>query len=74
MRLKSVEMIETEQEIEQNKHWQEFRERTAITAMQAYICVPKVHGVNPNPSREEIVEHSLAIVDNLIKQLKNKAI
>ena len=74
MRPKSVEMIETEQEIEQNKHWQDIRERAAIAAMQAYICAPIIPGVDPNPSKEEIVEHSLALADELVKQLKNKAI
>lgn len=74
MRLKSVEMIETEQEIEQNKHWQDVRERTAIAAMHGYLTAPIVEGINPNPSKEEIVEHSLALADELVKQLKNKAI
>lgn len=72
MRPKSVETIETEYENKQNKYWQKFRERAAIAAMQAYICAPIVEGCNPNPSREEIVEHSLALADELIKQLKNK--
>lgn len=74
MRPKSVEMIETEQENEQNAHWQEIRERAAIAAMHGYLTAPIVEGINPNPSKEEIVEHSLALADDLIKQLKNKAI
>lgn len=74
MRPKSVEMIETEQEIEQNAHWQEIRERAAIAAMHGYLTAPIVEGINPNPSREEIVEHSIALADELIKQLKNKTI
>lgn len=73
-RPKSVEMIETEQKIEQDAHWQEIRERAAIAAMHGYLISPIVEGINPNPSREEIVEHSLAIADELVKQLKNKAI
>lgn len=74
MRPKSVEMIETEQEIEQNAHWQEIRERAAIAAMHGYLTTPIVEGINPNPSKEEIVEHSIALADELIKQLKNKTI
>lgn len=74
MRPKTVEMIKTEQEIEQNAHWQEIRERAAIAAMQAYICAPIIPGVDPNPSKEEIVEHSLALANELVKQLKNKVI
>lgn len=73
-RPKSVEMIETEQKIEQDAHWQEIRERAAIATMHGYLISPIVEGINPNPSREEIVEHSLAIADELVKQLKNKAI
>lgn len=74
MRPKTVEIIKTEQEIEQNAHWQEIRERAAIAAMHGYLTAPIVEGCNPNPSREEIVEHSIALADELIKQLKNKAI
>lgn len=72
MEPKSVETIEIEQEIEQNKHWQEFREHAAIAAIHGYLTAPIVEGINPNPSKEEIVEHSLALADELIKQLKNK--
>lgn len=74
MRPKSVEMIETEQEIEQNAHWQDVRERAAIAAMHGYLTAPVIEGVAPNPSKEEIVEHSIALADELIKQLKNKTI
>jgi len=61
-------------DITQDAHWQEIRERAAIAAIQGILSAPVIEGVDPNPPREKIVELSLAIADELIKQLKDKVI
>lgn len=55
-------------------HLQEVRERAAIAAIQGILSSPVIDSVNPNPSKKEIVEYSLALADELIKQLKTKTL
>ena len=67
-------MMETSNKIntqdEDVAHWQEVRERAAIAAMQGILSAPVNEYVNPNPSKEQIIESSIALADELIKSLK----
>ena len=56
----------------EDKHWQDVRERAAIAAMQSLLCAPIKEGFDPNPSKEQIIEYSIALADELVKQLKKE--
>lgn len=56
----------------EEKHWQEVRERAAIAAMQGLLCAPIKESFDPNPPKEQIVEYSIALADELVKQLKKR--
>lgn len=54
----------------EDKHWQDVRERAAIAAMQGILCAPIKEGADPYPSKEQIVEYTIELADELVKQLK----
>ena len=66
------EDIELIQEQSVDEHWQDVRERAAITAMQGILCTPIVDGIDPNPSKEHIAELAVAQANALIEELKRK--
>ena len=66
------EDIEFIQEHTVDEHWQDVRERAAITAMQGILCTPIVDGIDPNPSKEHIAELVVAQANALIEELKIK--
>lgn len=49
---------------------EEFRYWYAGLAMQGILASPVVEGVDPNPSVEEIVRHSVTLADALIDELE----
>lgn len=55
-----------------NDHWQDVRERAAITAMQGILSSPIIPGVNPNPSKREIADLAVLLADELVKRLKGE--
>ena len=64
--------IELIQEVTEDEHWQDVRERATIAAMQGILCAPIVEGIDPNPSKEHIAELAVAQADALIEELKKK--
>lgn len=51
---------------------EEFRYWYAGLAMQGILASPVVEGVDPNPSVEEVVRHSVTLADALIAELDKR--
>lgn len=51
---------------------EEFRYIYAGLAMLGILASPVVEGVDPNPSVEEVVRHSVVLADALIDELEKK--
>lgn len=65
---KSVIVHHVYNQVDGEKHWQDVRERAAITAMQGTITILGSGGRNP----KEIAEFAIACADELVKQLKGE--
>lgn len=59
--------LKTFDQTDEEKHWQEVRERAAIAAMQEILSDPSRAG-----SAEEYAEAAISYADALIEELKNK--
>ena len=64
--------LKTYEQINEETHWQDVRERAAIAAMQGILCSPIVEGVCPNPSQKHIAELAVMQANLLIELLKKK--
>lgn len=63
-----AEDIELIQEVSEDEHWQDVRERAAIAAMQGILANSNLVN-NPTINIEEV---SVAYADELVKQLKGE--
>lgn len=52
--------------------WEQVRINAAIAAMQGLLASPIIPGVDPNPSKKEIADLAVLLVDELIKRLKGE--
>lgn len=60
--------LKTYDQVDEEKHWQEVRERAAIAAMQAMLSNYKI-----TPDLLEIIpENAIVFADALVKQLKGE--
>ena len=65
----STELIKLSNQINEEKHWQEVRERAAIAAMQGTITIL---GSSDRYAFRDVAEFAVAYADALIEQLKKK--
>lgn len=52
--------------------WEQRRYEIAKTAMIGNLAAPVVDGVDPNPSIQQLVRHSVMLADALIEELKKR--
>ena len=50
--------------------WEQRRYEIAKVAMASNLAAPVVDGIDPNPSIQSLVRHSVMLADALIKELK----
>lgn len=75
MKPEEVELIQEQTEdkhCDEDKHWNDVRERAAIAAMQGILCSPSIKDIVPNLSSKVIAKCAVMQADVLIKELKNK--